>query len=169
MLNSILPPRPKWLEFRKRGLLLAGFGVSLGRFLPRNRPTLVASVLATVFGLGTAASGIISCDPGCPQAGGSIENFIHDKIAPVSFLCLIVAASILGLHFRRLPAWRPLSLYSLVTSVVALGLLAALVGSLETRVLTGLWQRLMLATLFLWTAVIGFRVFRGARAAPTAG
>jgi hypothetical membrane protein len=149
------------------GILLAGFGVSLASLLPRSRPTLVASVLTTLFGVGVALSGLISCDPGCPQAGGSSENSIHDKIAPASFLCLIAAVGTLGVHFRRIPAWRRLALYSGLTSVVALGFLVALVGSLETRTLTGLWQRLLLTALFLWTAVIGHRAFRAARALPT--
>jgi Protein of unknown function (DUF998) len=151
------------------GVLLAGFGVSLASLLPRSRSTLVASVLTTLFGVGVAISGLISCDPGCPQAGGSIENFIHDKIAPVSFLCLIAASGTLGVHFRRIPEWRGLSLYSCFTSVVALTLLLTLMGSLETRTLTGLWQRLMLVTLFLWTAVLGYRAFHGARPPPPAG
>ncbi len=155
--------------FLPGGILLAGFGLSLRWFLPRSRSTLVASVLTAVFGVGVAISGLISCDPGCPQVGGTTENFIHDKIAPVSFLCLIAATGILSVHFRSLPAWRSVSMYSGVTSLVALVLLVALIGSLETRALTGLWQRLMLAALFLWTAVIGLRAFRGAHIAPTAG
>jgi len=150
------------------GILLAGFGVSLANLLPRSRAVLVASVLTMLFGVGVAISGFVSCDPGCPQAGGSLENFIHDKIAPISFLCLIAATGILGVSFRRIPEWRSLSLYSGLTSVIALALLIALVGSLETRALTGLWQRLMLSALFLWTAVLGYRAFRGARAAPSA-
>jgi len=148
--------------FLPGGVLLAAFGVSLAMLLPRSRPALMVSALSTLFGLGVAASGLVSCDPGCPQAGGSLANSVHDKIAPISFLCLIVAAGVLGVHLRRQPAWRLVARYSVLTSVVALVLLAALVGSLETRDLTGLWQRLLLASLFLWTSVIGIRVFRRA-------
>ncbi len=147
--------------FLPGGILLAGFGLSLRRFLPPSRSTLAASFLTTVFGVGIALSGLISCDPGCPQVGGTTENFIHDKIAPVSFLCLIAATAILSVQFRSLPTWRSLSVYSGVTSLVAFLLLVTLVGSLETRDLTGLWQRLMLGTFFLWTAVVGLRAFRG--------
>lgn len=154
--------------FLAGGILLAGFGLSLMRFLPRSRSTRVASCLTTIFGVGVAISGLISCDFGCPQ-GGTTENFIHDKIAPVSFLCLIAATGILSVQFRSLPGWRSLSVYSGVTSVVALVFLVALVGSLEERALTGLWQRLMLGALFLWTAVVGFRTFRDERTAQAAG
>jgi len=159
-------PLMNYAGFVPAGLLLAGFGASLASLLPRSWAVLVACVLTTLFGLGVATSGVVSCDPGCPQTGGSTENFIHDKIAPISFLCLIGASGILGVCFRRFPEWRALSLYSALTSVVALALLVTLVGSLETRAATGLWQRLMLFALFLWTAVIGCRVFRATRAAP---
>jgi hypothetical membrane protein len=142
------------------GLMLAAFGVSLAKALPRGRAAILAAVLVTLFGAGVAASGIASCDPGCPQAGGSVENLIHNGVAPIAFLCLIAGAGILGIHFRSHPAWRPLSAYSLVSSAVALCLLVALASSLDTRELTGLWQRLLLAVLFLWCAMIGVRAYR---------
>ncbi len=146
--------------FVPTGLLLAAFGVALGVVLPRQRLAIVAAVLVTAFGLGVTASGVVSCDPGCPQTGGSLENTIHDRIAPIAFLCLIVATGILGFQFRRLPRWRPLAVYSLATGAIALGFLIALATSLETRELTGLWQRLLLLTLFLWCAVVGSKALR---------
>lgn len=142
------------------GLMIAAFGVALAKALPRQRLMLLAAMLVTLFGLGVAASGVISCDPGCPQTGGSVENLVHNRIAPVAFLCLIVGAGILGIEFRSLPVWRPLSVYSLVSSALALCFLAGLASSLDTRALTGLWQRLLLATLLLWCAVVGLRAFR---------
>lgn len=144
------------------GLLLAAFGVALAGTLPRQPLTRVAAVLVTLFGVGVAASGVVSCDPGCPQTGGSLEKAVHNRIAPACFLCLIVAAGVLGIRFRRLPDWRGLWVYSVLTGVVGACFLAGLAGSLETRALTGLWQRLLLATLFLWCAVVGLRAFRSA-------
>jgi len=149
--------------FVPAGLMLAALGVALAGVLPRDRLTIVAAALVTLFGCGVATSGVIWCDPGCPQTGGSLENLVHNTIAPISFLSLIVGAGILGIGFRRFPAWRPLSVYSLLTSAFGLLLLVALANSLEARMLTGLWQRLLLATLFLWCAVIALRAFRCAQ------
>ena len=157
-------PFMNYAGFVAAGLSLTAFGVALLRMMPRQRATVIGSVLTIFFGLGVAASGLISCDPGCPQVGGSTENFIHDKIAPIAFICLILATWILGAAFRRLPEWRSFSLYSFATGVVALGFLIALVGTLESRVLTGLWQRLLLVALFLWTSIIGIRASFLARA-----
>jgi hypothetical membrane protein len=146
--------------FLPGGLMLAAFGVALPRALPRRRVATLAVILVTLFGVGVAASGIASCDPGCPQTAGSVENLVHNRIAPIAFLCLIVAAGILGVLFRGDTAWHPISNYSLVSSIVGLCLLAVLASSLDTRQLTGLWQRLLLAVLFLWCAVVGLRAFR---------
>jgi hypothetical membrane protein len=146
--------------FVPAGVLLAAFGVGLGSVMPRRRLTTVAAGLVTLFGCGVAASGIISCDPGCPQATGSVENLIHDRIGPASFLCLIAGVALFGIAFRGIPAWRHLLAYSFLTSASALCLLVALASSLDTRELTGLWQRLLLAVLFQWCVVIGLKAYR---------
>ena len=154
--------------FVPAGLLLASFGVALLRILPQQRLATAAAALVTLFGCGIAASGIFSCDPGCPQTGGSLEHVIHDRIAPITFLCLIVGAAILGRHFRGLPMWRHLSTYSLLTSALALVFMVALVSSLDARTLSGLWQRLMIAVLFVWCAIVGLRAYRSP-ASPRSG
>lgn len=64
--------------FLPGGLMLAAFGVALAKALPRRRVATLAAILVTLFGAGMAASGIASCDPGCPQTGGSVENLIHN-------------------------------------------------------------------------------------------
>lgn len=146
--------------FVPAGLMLATFGVALAFALPSGRLFRLAAVLVTTFGLGIAASGIMSCDLGCPQGEGSLENVVHNTIAPVSFLCLIAAMALLGVRVRGFPAWRHLSLFSLLASATALCLLVVLASSLDSRVLTGLWQRLLLAVLFSWCAIVGIEAFR---------
>ncbi len=155
--------------FVPAGLMLAAFGIALAKHLPRDRFRFLAALLVALFGAGVAADGILSCDAGCPQVEGSMENLLHNRIAPVAFLCAIFGAGIVGLRYRRLPAWRKLSRYSLATSALGLCFLAALATSLDSRELTGLWQRLLLATLFLWCAVVGSRVYRNSNSSFRAG
>lgn len=145
--------------FLPGGLMLAAFGVALVQVLPRGRATTLAALLVALSGAGVAASGVYSCDPGCPQNGGTVENRIHNAIGPFTFLCLSIGPGILGLRFRHDLVWRGLWVYSLLTAILGLCLLAALAGSLDTRALTGLWQRLLLAVLFLWCAVVSTRAF----------
>jgi hypothetical protein len=110
---------------------------------------IAGSALVVLFGLGVAASGILSCDPDCPVPGGSLEKTLHNAIGPASFIALICGVGLLGYEFRRLPYFWPFSLYSFVTSVLSLLFIFAVVGSMEARTLTSLWQRLLLTTLFL--------------------
>jgi hypothetical membrane protein len=153
--------------FVPAGLLLAALGLSLFRALPRRALAIAGAALVTLFGVLIAASGIASCDPGCPQGSGSAQNTVHNSIAPVLFIALIVAPALLGQHFRGVPALRALSLYSFITSLASLVLFGAMVQSLEARELTGLWQRLLLATQFAWCAAVGVRSFRVANGASS--
>ena len=147
--------------FVPAGLMLAVFGVALAGILPRHRPTIGAAALVTMFGAGLATAGVVSCDPGCPQSGGSFQQLVHDAIGPLMALCLIAGAGVFGIHVRRLPGWRYFSSYSLATSALALFCLVALVTSrLQNQTLTGLWQRLLLTAMFLWCAVIALRAHK---------
>ena len=126
-----------YVGFVPAGMLLAAFAISLMRTLPRSPLIAVGIVLVTLFGVGVFAAGVFSCDLGCPTIGGTLENQIHNAIGPTAFLCLIAGTGVLGWKFRQLPDWRRLSAYSLVTSAVALVFFLSLVGSLESRTLTG--------------------------------
>jgi hypothetical membrane protein len=128
--------------FVPAGLLLCGLGASLALALPQNRLTAVGASLVTLFGAGVAAAGLLSCDVGCPQAGGSVENLIHDGLAPVSFASASLGAVILGVRFRDLPEFRSLWVYSVASGLAGFCLLGGLASTLESRELTGLWQRL---------------------------
>jgi hypothetical protein len=149
-----------YVGFIPAGVLLAGFGASIKASVPRHRLATIGAFLIGLFGGGVALSGLFSCDIGCPQVGGSTENLIHDRIAPFIFLAGSLGAVSLGLHFRSLPPLRTLWAYSIVSGLLGLGLLAALASTLESRELTGLWQRVLLAVLFAWCAVVGLRLFR---------
>lgn len=153
--------------FVPAGLLLAGFGLALPGAISRTPLVLGCAALVVLFGLGIATCGIASCDPGCLQEAGSAENVIHNRIAPASFLCLILAAGILGARFRTLRQWRTLAWYSAASSLLGALLLVALASTLETRHLTGLWQRLLLVVLFSWCAVVGLNAYKSS--APSEG
>jgi len=142
------------------GILIATFGIALFYILPSDRITKFASILVALFGLGIAVSGIISCDFGCPQGSGTLENLLHNSIAPAAFLCQIIAAICFGIRWRRDHTLRKLSTYSIASGIAALALLATLVSSLESRELTGLWQRLLLFVLFQWCVVVSATMAR---------
>jgi hypothetical membrane protein len=138
------------------GLLVAVFGLSLTSALPRRGVSLLAATCISLFGLGLAVAGIVHCAPGCPQD----EMTLHDGVSIAAFLAGITGAALFAGLFRSARGWRALWLYSALTSAAALGFLVALASSIELRVLTGLWQRLLVGTLLLWCAVVGLHAFR---------
>jgi hypothetical membrane protein len=148
-----------FLGFIPSGLLLAGFGVSLAFLRPSTAFSLAAATLIAIFGLGITAAGAYSCDPGCPREGISFEATVHRVVSVIAFIAGIVGTALWAYRFRGLPAWRSLRHYSAVTSAAALVLLLVLNASVESRAYSGLWQRLFLATLYVWCAVVGLRLF----------
>lgn len=161
--DSPHPGLMNYAGFVPTGVLLSAFGVALGAALPLDRFRPVVSLLVTVFGAGLAACGVATCDAGCPYEGGTTMNAIHNGVAITALLSATVAAGIVGVRYRRLPAWRSLSRYSLVTSVLATVCLLVIGSLLESRVLIGVWQRLLLATLLIWCAVVAVRVYGDVR------
>jgi hypothetical membrane protein len=147
-----------FVGFMPTGILIASLGVALIVGLPRGFSSTSGGVLLALFGIGIMVAGIFSCDPGCPQAG-SKESMIHDNVSAVAFISAIVGTGLLGVNFRRSDTWRSLFMYSIATSASALIFLITMINSFEVRMLTGMWQRLMLGVLFLWCFIVGRKLF----------
>ena len=148
-----------WMGFIPSGITISSFGLALTLLLPKKVLARSGSLLIIIFGLGMTVVGFFSCDEGCPREG-SLENNIHDQISGPIFLCAILGSLLLGLTFRRLPDWRKLWLYSIVSAILSFVLLIALIDSLDSYRFTGMWQRLLLLTLFLWFGMVGLQAFK---------
>ena len=149
-----------FVGFIPAGLLLTAFGASLAALLPRTVLSIAGALLIATFGFGIAAAGLYSCDPGCSRQTMSSAATVHDVVSRMAFLSGILGTAIWGYRFRNVPSGRSIWRYTVGSSVVALALLLMLIASAESRASTGIWQRLFLATLFLWCSVVGVRVFR---------
>lgn len=152
--NAILM---NWAGFIPSGLMIAAFGLSLIMQLPKSPLARIGSILVIVFGLGMVVAGSFSCDVGCPRQG-SLENTIHDQVSGPIFLMVIAGILLLGISFRRMPQRRTLSTYSVVSALLALIFIVGLINSIESHTTTGLWQRLLLVTIFLWCGIVGVRL-----------
>ena len=148
-----------WIGFIPSGIMISSFGLSLTLLLPKNILARSGSVLIMIFGLGMTVVGFFSCDEGCPREG-SLENNIHDRISGPIFLCAILGSLLLGITFRRLPYWRKLWHYTVVSAILSFVFLITLIDSLDSYRFTGMWQRLLLLTLFLWFGIVGLHVFK---------
>jgi hypothetical membrane protein len=162
-------PGAAWMNglgFLPAGAGIAMLGIALARHFRGDRLALVGAGLVAGFGVALLTAGVVPCEAGCPQA----EPTLHDGSSVVGFVAAIVGFAIFGLVFRRHEGWRRLAWPSAAASAVGLVLLVGLARSIESREWTGLWQRLLVATLFLWCAVVGWRTLRaGGRAQPPTG
>lgn len=141
------------------GLLFCAFAISL---LMKDRKHFMAKFgasLLLLFGIGMMFAGIFSCDPGCPQIG-SIESTIHDRVSAVTFISAILGILSLGLSFRKSSIFRTVSLYTILSGMLSAVFLVIMINSFESRVFTGLWQRLLLITIFLWTSIVALRIYK---------
>ena len=156
-------PRPLAMNlggFISAGIMIMFFAFSFSKQFPSRKLINFAGCLIAIFGIGVATSGILSCDAGCPQSGGTLENNIHNTIAPISFASMILGIGIASRIFKRTEEWKNLYVYSTASALLATVFLIALASTLETMNLTGLWQRLLLLTLFSWTSIVGVQLYR---------
>jgi hypothetical membrane protein len=146
--------------FIPAGLMIALLGLSLILKLPKKFLTLTGSVFITAFGICMIVVGIFSNDfPELPEEAGSLSNRIHDQVSLLMFLSVIIGILMLGISFRKLPSWRSIWIYSVLSSLISLGLLIALINSIPSLKYTGMWQRLFLLSIFLWMGIVGLHIF----------
>lgn len=148
-----------YLGFIPSGILFSLFGLSLLIIVSKKSASRIGALLIMLFGIGMTLAGIYSCDPGCPSVG-TIESIIHDRVSAVTFISAILGIILLGFSFRKMKVFQNFSLYTILTGFISLILLIIMITSFESRNLTGLWQRLLLLSIFLWTIIIGLRVFK---------
>jgi hypothetical membrane protein len=148
-----------YIGFIPSGLMIVSFGISLLILIPKSMTSRIGSVLVTIFGVGMVVVGFFSCDIGCPREG-SFENMIHDQISGPSFLSVIIGILLLGISFRKHTLLRNLWVYSVVTGLISFGFMAGLINSIESNYLIGLWQRMLLGTIFLWCAIVAQKMFK---------
>ena len=145
--------------FIPAGLLIVLFGFSMLMHLPKPLISKIGSLLIMAFGLGMMTAGVYSCDPGC-LPDGTAESIIHERVSTITFPSAILGILLLGISFRKQIGFRKLMMYSLTSGFLAVAILATMISTFETRNFTGLWQRLLLLTIFIWTTVIGLYLFK---------
>ena len=153
-----------FVGFIPAGLLMALFGFSLftQMRLSKSYLSIIGSLLIIGFGLGMITAGIYSCDGDCFDSI-TTEGIIHGNVSAITFPSAILGILLLGISFRKQIAFRKFMWYTLISAVLAGLFMVNMIGTFETGILTGLWQRLLLFTIFAWTAVIGLYLFKSGK------
>ena len=141
------------------GLMMIAFGLSLLIMLPKGPGFRIGPFLVLVFGIGVLLAGLYSGSDSCPPEC-TRENMIHDYVSLIAFFSAIIGIGILSFSFRNHQDWAALSVYSMITCLVAILFLALMIRSVDARIYTGMWQRLFLLTLFVWFSIVGWRACR---------
>lgn len=148
-----------YLGFIPSGICFALFALALLIVVSKSWISRIGSVLFMVFGIGMTLAGIFSCDPGCPPVG-SIESGIHDGVSAIAFMSAILGTILLGFSFKKIKELQNIWPYSIITGLVALILMLVMISTFDSKNLTGLWQRLYLLTIFLWTIITGLKIYK---------
>src|SRR5215218_732827 len=154
------------------GFVLLGAGtVALGAGLAstlKYPSALIGSVLLMLAGIGLAVAGLARNDcssklPACAarvdSGAVSWQHQVHDNVSLIIFLVLIAAPLVFARAFGRDDRWRPLRTYSIVTGLLGFALLVLYVSA-SPRTWKRLAQRTFVSVLFIWIAVVGFRLSR---------
>jgi hypothetical membrane protein len=154
------------------GFVLLGAGtVALGAGLAstlKYPSALIGSVLLMIAGIGLAVAGLARNDcssklPACAarvdSGAVSWQHQVHDNVSLIIFVVLIAAPLVFARAFGRDDRWRPLRTYSIVTGLLGFALLVLYVIA-SAGTWNGLAQRTFVSVLFVWIAVVGFRLSR---------
>ena len=154
------------------GFVLLGAGtVALAAGLAstlRYRSAVIGSVLLMIAGIGLAVAGLArnDCSENLPTCAALVDagevswhHQVHNIVSLIIFLALIAAPLVFARAFGRDDRWRPLRTYSIVTGLLGFALLVLYVIA-SAGTWNGLAQRAFVSVLFLWLAVVGFRLSR---------
>jgi hypothetical membrane protein len=154
------------------GFVLLGLGtVALAAGLVsalRHPSAVIGSVLLMIGGIGLVVAGLArnDCSSELPACAARVDagrvswhHQVHDNVSLILFLALIAAPLVLARAFGRDDRWRPLRTYSILTGVLGFALLVLYIV-VSAGTWNGLAQRTFVSVLFLWIAVVGFRLSR---------
>jgi hypothetical protein len=114
-------------------------------------------VLVVLQMIATAASGVFSCDPGCPPVMSTPQGWLHTVFGMSYFLVLGVLPLVAWRVFRKRPEWRSLAFISLMVGLLLIACL--LIGPVvlgAERI--GIYQRTLLVIGGAWAALFAQRL-----------
>ena len=162
-----------WLQtfnFVWLGLTIGCLGFVLRLELGPGRRTNIITVIFAVMAVGQIISGVFKSDfPTLNSISG--HALVHQIGASAAALGIPVCAFLCAPIFRRLPEWKGLAAFSLLMGVVIILLDAAREILLPTHWLDpwfGLFERVLLLAIIIWSEVVAVRLWSIYRLYPKA-
>jgi hypothetical membrane protein len=141
------------------GLLLFGFAFGLHSRLGRGVGARVVRVLLTVGGIGVVLAGVLHADRDVPGAARTLEGDLHNAVAGVAYVALLIVMATFAVVVRRRPSLRgyaTMSLAVLAMSVVLLLVYAS--GAAEP--VEGALQLSLFGVTLVWLEAVALRALR---------
>jgi hypothetical protein len=130
------------LSFNIRGI--KGFSVGIG--------------LLVLFGFGLLLIGAFHTDyTGFPT---TVNGTIHGLAAKSIFFIFMISSFLIALSLRNDPNWKPLFIYSLAASGLALALIICGVWITDGNFHFGLYERILVADTIIWVEVMSIWLLR---------
>lgn len=159
-------PNTQYLRYMyvASGIFLILFGLTAPFVFPKSKGIKIGFILFAIFyGLGTVTTGYFPCDYGCPgDSEITASQFIHNTAGFLVYSIIPFCLIGLGISFRRFEQTKVLSKLSFVCGILAV-LFVLLLFSSPKGPLIGLFQRIIEASVLLWTIYIGFYSLRASK------
>ncbi len=149
------------LNFALCGVLLVAFAIGFSQQMRTviSRRWLIASTLLLVLaGAGVANACFFATDiPGYPTV--TLHGMVHDLSFLVIFTSLMITFLLVGWQLCKTPTWRRYGWYSVISSLVTLGLLVVdFYVSDHVPQIAGLVVRILVIEAFSWYVIMGCRL-----------
>jgi hypothetical membrane protein len=135
---------------------LLGASYGLVKDLPRSRPAKVAFVITLIADTGILIAGIFPMD--FPPPPRTSSGRLHMLGGLLTFPQMTLASFLFSLSMRRDGYWRRSSAVALPLSAGAVAAFALMVVSLRVFGFAGFAQRIVMALLLGWMAVVGLHL-----------
>jgi hypothetical membrane protein len=150
----------RYAGFLPTGLMHIGFAASLWVVFKDAPLARIAALLLALNGLARIGAGLFPCEPGCALPRILLSQKLHSLSAGVGFFALAGSAMLWGIVLRRRQDFRVLGTYSIVSGCLGLAFLALMSWNAESRINTGLYERLSTGVLSAWVGVFAIRMWR---------
>jgi hypothetical protein len=139
-------------------LVLVFAALALRDVRPQRLLAIGIGLVGVSVAIGYVVSGVARCEPGCPTDGDT-QQAIHNAVGYVEYGGAPLGLLLAGLGARRLPSWRPVTVWAFVAVPLFL-VLAPLLEEDSWRDSRGVLQRILEAAIFGWIALVGHRLRR---------
>lgn len=149
----------RYAGFVPTGLMHMAFSAFLYVAFKEGRLAQAASLLLAANGLARIGAGIFPCELGCAEPRLLLSQKLHSLSSGVGFLALIGSSILWGILCRRYESLRSLGWYSIGSGILGFLFLLLMLRSADSRMGTGLYERLSTGVLSLWVLVFAARLW----------